>query len=76
MADDDDWLALVNEQENRAKQQEQKKNSNNSTGLESKVCKILAIELRNVVNIIFLYTIIILTFYSLFNCYLGKYTKC
>lgn len=37
MADDDDWLALVNEQENRAKQQEQKKNSNNSTGLESKV---------------------------------------
>ena len=48
MADGDDWLALVDEQESRSKQPVQKKDSDNSTGLESKVCKFPAIELRNV----------------------------
>ena len=38
MADEDDWLSLVNEQEEKAKQKQQNKANETSTGLESKVC--------------------------------------
>ena len=37
MEGDEDWLTLVDEQESKAKKQVEKKPSDNSTGLESKV---------------------------------------